>query len=129
MLESEKKADTEFRNRLENIIHFFLDTYDNNPNLMAIFVTEVSRSSVYHTARGLSKFRKLFSLFEQIMIEGQKRNFLRSDVAPHYLTYIFLGAIEAFLSVAVLGNEKLSNDRRTRTTNAIINVFLNGAKL
>jgi TetR/AcrR family transcriptional regulator, fatty acid metabolism regulator protein len=129
MLENEKTVEDGFENKLRNIICFFLDTYDTNPNLMAIFVTEVSRSSVYHTARGLSKFRRLFELFEQIMVIGQKKKFLRNDVAPHYLTYIFLGAIEAFLSVAVLGNEKLSNDRKNRATNAIINVFLNGAKV
>ena len=129
MLERVKADEDEFEKKLRNIMNFFLDTYETNPNLMAIFVTEVSRSSVYHTARGLSRFRKLFEMFEQIMVIGQKKKFLRSDVAPHYLTYIFLGAIEAFMSVVVLGNEKLSNDRKIRATNAILSVFLNGAKV
>jgi AcrR family transcriptional regulator len=111
MLESEKTKDSKFEDKLKNIICFFLDTYDANPNLMAIFITEVSRSSVYHTPRGLSKFKNLFALFEEIMTIGQKHKFQRSDIATHYLTYIFLGAIEAFLSVAVLGNEKLTEDR------------------
>jgi len=128
MLELNSASESDFEKILNNIILFFLDTYDTNPNLMAIFITEVSRSSVYHTPRGLSKFRNMFVLFEEIMSIGQKKKVLRSDIATHYLTYIFLGAIEAFLSVVVLGNEKLTQDRKNRAATSIISVFLNGAK-
>jgi len=127
MLKDEGASDTKCREKLENIIKFFLDTYAEEPNLVSIFVTEVSRSSVYHTAGGLAKFRTFFSLTEEIMREGQKKGFLRSDIGPHYLTYIFLGAIEAFISIMVLGKEEVTRERRDRTINGIINVFLFGA--
>ncbi|MBW2544012.1 MAG: TetR/AcrR family transcriptional regulator [Deltaproteobacteria bacterium] len=127
MLKDEGASDTECREKLENIIKFFLDTYAEEPNLVSIFVTEVSRSSVYHTAGGLAKFRTFFSLTEEIMREGQKKGFLRSDIGPHYLTYIFLGAIEAFISIMVLGKEEVTRERRDRTINGIIKVFLFGA--
>ena len=127
MLKDEGVSDTECREKLENIIKFFLDTYVEEPNLVSIFVTEVSRSSVYHTAGGLAKFRTFFSLTEEIMREGQKKGFLRSDIGPHYLTYIFLGAIEAFISIMVLGKEEVTRERRDRTINGIIKVFLFGA--
>jgi len=127
MLEDEGVSDTGCREKLENIIKFFLDTYAEEPNLVSIFVTEVSRSSVYHTAGGLAKFRTFFSLTEEIMREGQKKGFLRSDIGPHYLTYIFLGAIEAFISIMVLGKEEVTRERRDRTISGIIKVFLFGA--
>lgn len=127
MLKDEGVSNTGCREKLENIISFFLDTYAEKPNLVSIFVTEVSRSSVYHTAGGLAKFRTFFSLTEEIMEEGQKKGFLRSDMGPHYLTYIFLGAIEGFISIIVLGKEDVTRERRDRTINGIIEVFLSGA--
>ena len=127
MLRDEGMSNTGCREKLENIISFFLDTYAEKPNLVSIFVTELSRSSVYHTAGGLAKFRTFFSLTEEIMEEGQKKGFLRSDMGPHYLTYIFLGAIEAFISIMVLGKEDVTRERRDHTINGIIEVFLSGA--
>ena len=127
MLRDEGMSNTGCREKLENIISFFLDTYAEKPNLVSIFVTEVSRSSVYHTAGGLAKFRTFFSLTEEIMEEGQKKGFLRSDMGSHYLTYIFLGAIEGFISIIVLGKEDVTRERRDRTINGIIEVFLSGA--
>jgi len=129
MLDAQKDPGIDFEQKLINIIRFFLDTYANNPDLITIFVTEVSRSSVYHTPKGLANFRKTFKHFEDIMGDGQKSGFLRKDIGTHYLTYIFLGAIEAFISVMVLGNEPMSAERERRAINSIIQVFLYGARV
>jgi TetR/AcrR family fatty acid metabolism transcriptional regulator len=129
MMEREKASDGHFREKLVNIIQFFLDTYVRKPNLISIFVSEVCRSSVYHTEEGLSKFLKFFSLCEDIMVEGQERGFLKKDISPHHLTYIFYGAIETFISVMVLGREPLTKKRQERAANAILQVFMDGAKL
>ena len=103
MMDREINADSPTRDKLVNIIEFFLDTYGQKPNLMSIFVSEVCRSSVYHTEEGLSRFLKFFSLCEQIMLQGQESGFLSREVPPHHLTYIFYGAIETFITVMVLG--------------------------
>lgn len=129
MLDAQKDPGIDFEQKLVNIIRFFLDTYINKPDLIAIFVTEVSRSSVYHTPKGLANFQKTFKHFEDIMGAGQESGFLRKDIGTHYLTYIFLGAIEAFISVIVLGNESMTEERERRTINSIIQVFLNGARV
>jgi len=129
MMEREKASDGHFREKLVNIIQFFLETYVRKPNLISIFVSEVCRSSVYHTEEGLSKFLKFFSLCEDIMVEGQARGFLKKDISPHHLTYIFYGAIETFISVMVLGREPLTKKRQERAVNAILQVFMDGAKM
>jgi TetR/AcrR family transcriptional regulator, fatty acid metabolism regulator protein len=128
MMEHEIASGVDIRDKLVNIIEFFLNTYGQKPNLMTIFVSEVCRSSVYHTEEGLSKFMKFFSLCEQIMVQGQKSGFLIKDVPPHHLTYIFYGAIETFISVMVLGKEPLTKKRQQRATNAILQVFIDGAR-
>jgi TetR/AcrR family fatty acid metabolism transcriptional regulator len=128
MMEKEIASEDDIRDKLVNIIEFFLNTYGQKPNLMSIFVSEVCRSSVYHTEEGLSRFLKFFKLCEQIMAQGQKSGFLIKDVPPHHLTYIFYGAIETFISVMVLGKEPLTKKRHERATKSILQVFIDGAR-
>jgi len=128
MMEKEITSGDDIRNKLVNIIEFFLNTYGQKPNLMSIFVSEVCRSSVYHTEEGLSRFLKFFNLCEQIMVQGQKSGFLIKDVPPHHLTYIFYGAIETFISVMVLDKEPLTKKRHERATKSILQVFIDGAR-
>lgn len=128
IMEKEIASDEPFPEKLVNVIRFFLDTYGQKPNLMSIFVSEVCRSSVYHTEEGLSKFLKFFSLCEEIMAQGQNSGFLISEIPPHHLTYIFYGSIETFISVMVLGKEPLTKKRQERATNAILRVFIDGAR-
>lgn len=128
IMEKEIASDEPFPEKLVNVIRFFLDTYGQKPNLMSIFVSEVCRSSVYHTEEGLSKFLKFFSLCEEIMAQVQNSGFLISEIPPHHLTYIFYGSIETFISVMVLGKEPLTKKRQERATNAILRVFIDGAR-
>jgi len=128
MMNTEISSKENIQDKLVNVIKFFLDTYGQNPNLMSIFVSEVCRSSVYHTEEGLSKFLKFFSLCELIMVQGQESGFLDKEIPPHHLTYIFYGAIETFISVMVLGKEPLTRKRQERATNAILKVFIDGAR-
>ena len=62
MMNAEKASSDAFRDKLIHIIRFFLYTYVQRPNLISIFVSEVCRSSVYHTREGLARFLKFFSL-------------------------------------------------------------------
>jgi TetR/AcrR family transcriptional regulator, fatty acid metabolism regulator protein len=128
MMEREVASGAPTRDKLVGIIEFFLDTYGQKPNLMSIFVSEVCRSSVYHTEEGLAQFMKFFGLCEKIMIQGQESGFLSRDVPPHHLTYIFYGAIETFISVMVLGKVPLTRRRQERAMNAILQVFTDGAR-
>jgi TetR/AcrR family transcriptional regulator, fatty acid metabolism regulator protein len=127
-LEMLKKSDISTEEKLVEIIRYILKVYENKPNQISIFVTEVSRGFVYHSdTKGKDKFNKLFSLCQDIMLEGQRQGFLRKDIQAHYLTYLFLGSIDTFLSVLILGSEKLNTTRQKRFTDGITNVFMHGA--
>ena len=58
----------------------------------------------------------------------EEKGYLKKDIPPHHLTYIFYGAIETFISVMVLGKEPLTKKRQERAVNAIMEVFMDGAK-
>ena len=63
------------------------------------------------------------------MARAQNQKLLRSDIKPRYLTYIFLGAIESFISAMVLENQPLkSRAQKQRIATGLLQVFLNGAR-
>ena len=127
-LEMLKKSDMSTEEKLVEIIRYILKVYENKHNQISIFVTEVSRGFIYHAdSKGKDKFNKLFSLCQDIMSEGQQNGFLRKDIQANYLTYLFLGSIDTFLSVLILGNEKITAARQKRFTDGITNVFMHGA--
>jgi TetR/AcrR family fatty acid metabolism transcriptional regulator len=128
-LEMLKKSTASTNEKLVDIIKFILNAYTATPSQMSIFVAEVSRGFIYHSnPRGKDKFRKLFALCEDIIREGQTRGALRRDIQSNYLTYVFLGAIDTFLSIMILGNETLSKAREKRIIESLASVFLHGAE-
>jgi TetR/AcrR family fatty acid metabolism transcriptional regulator len=123
------KDKCEVHKKLEGIIHYFLGTYQKNPELVNIFITEISRSTSNLTMDRLDYFKKFMALTEAVMAEGQKRGLLRRDFKARYLTYIFLGALETFVSAMVLVDQKIKGDaQKKRIAESILEVFLNGAK-
>jgi TetR/AcrR family fatty acid metabolism transcriptional regulator len=127
-LEQLQQSTASTEEKLVAIIRYILSVFNSKPDQISIFVTEVSRGFVYHAhSKGQDKFNRLFSLCREIIREGQARGFLRSDIQALYLTYVFLGAIDTFLSVLILGNEKLPPGREKRIIDGIIQVFLHGA--
>ncbi|NIR14050.1 MAG: TetR/AcrR family transcriptional regulator [Desulfobacterales bacterium] len=124
---NEDQSDVQMK--LRHIIDYFLDTYQDNPALVNIFITEISRSTSNLTADRLEYFKKFMSLTEAIIAEGQRNETLRKDFKARYLTYIFLGALEAFISTMVLADQNIKgNAQKKRIVESILEVFLNGAK-
>jgi TetR/AcrR family fatty acid metabolism transcriptional regulator len=127
-LEQLRQSTASTEEKLVAIIRYILSVFNSKPDQISIFVTEVSRGFVYHAhSKGQDKFNRLFTLCREIIREGQTQGFLRDDIQALYLTYVFLGAIDTFLSVLILGNEKLPPGREKRIIDGIIQVFLHGA--
>ncbi|MBI5252158.1 MAG: TetR/AcrR family transcriptional regulator [Desulfomonile tiedjei] len=115
--------------KLADVVHYFLDVYENRPDMVHIFITEISRASSNLTPENLEWFKIFMSRTENIMAEAQSGRILRSDIRARYLTYIFLGGLETFLSTMVLENQPLKGrTQKQRIADAILEVFLNGAR-
>ena len=96
---------------------------------MNIFVTEISRSSTNLTSERLDDFKRFMAGTERVIIEGQEKAVFRTDFKARYLTYIFLGGLEAFVSTMVLADQKIKGDsQKTRIAKSILEVFVNGAR-
>ena len=115
--------------KLKAIAAYYLDQYQRRPDLVHVFITELSRSSSNLTPERLKRFKRLMDSTEEIIARAQGRGDLRLDLKPRYLTYYFLGAIEALLSSMVLENQLLKTEKqKQRLTNAVLTAFLEGAR-
>lgn len=114
--------------KLRCIVDYFLDTYQTHPELVNIFITEISRSTTNLTRGRLENFKKFMLLTEGVIAEGQTTRILRRDFKARYLTYIFLGSLETFVSALVLVDQRIKNDgQKKRIAGSILEVFLKGA--
>jgi len=117
------------REKLASIVNFFLDQYEQRPDMVHIFVTEISRSAANLTPDRLEWFKVFMNRTEQIIRLAQDQKLLRSDVRARYLTYIFLGALESFISAMVLENQPLrGRGQKQRIAAGLLEVFFNGAR-
>ena len=73
-------------------------------------------------------FKRFFDRTERMMAQAQSAGTLRSDIRARYLTYIFLGSLESFLSTMVLEKQPLTGrSQKKRIASGLLEVFFNGA--
>ena len=110
LMEGIREGVYDVQEKLRQIIDYFLDTYQREPELVNIFITEISRSTTNLTSHRLDHFKKSMSLTEKVIAEGQEQQLLRTDIKARYLTFMFLGAVETFLSTMVLVDQKIKGN-------------------
>ena len=121
--------DAHHEKKIAGITNYFLDQFEMRPELVHVFITQISRSTENLTPERLSGFKRFMTQVEGIMEQGQNDGFLRDDIKARYLTYVFLGSVETFLSAMVLENQTLKGRKqKKRIADAILNLFLNGAR-
>lgn len=129
LMEKFSTGDLSVPEKLCEIIDYFLGTYLEKPELANIFITEISRSTYNLTPERLKHFTKFMELVQQVMKEGQSQGILRQDFPSRYLTYIFLGALETFISAMVLVDQRFRDlAQKERVKKGILEIFLSGAK-
>ncbi len=115
--------------KLGTLTMYFLDQYVEKPELVHLFITELSRSTTNLTPERLKHFKRLFKRTEEIMKEGQSQGTLRKDLKPRYLSFFFLGSVEALLSTMVLEDQPLkSKKQQRRLSAAVMTMFIDGAR-
>ncbi|MFC1823590.1 TetR/AcrR family transcriptional regulator [Thermodesulfobacteriota bacterium] len=122
------ESDEDTEKKMQHFTMLLLDNFQQKPELINVMTSEVSRSTVIQTSKHQLRFRKLFSAVEEIILEGQEKGVVRSDFKARYLSYIFMGAIDTFISAMVLDNQRIKSDKqKKRIADGIYQIFMNGA--
>lgn len=114
--------------KLELVVNYFLDKYETEPDIVHLFVAEVSRSTANLTKARLDTLKEWVGRTEKVLKQAQADGELRSDIPASYLTTFFLGSLETLLSTMVLDNKPLSGKaRKSRMAKSFLEQFFNGA--
>ncbi len=115
--------------KLEAIVLYFLEQYEQREDLVHIFITELSRSTANLTPKRLKPFKALMNQVENIIRQAQEEGTMRTDLKSRYLSRFFLGSLEGLLSTMVLeGSALKSEEHKNRLTHALLTLFMNGAR-
>jgi TetR/AcrR family transcriptional regulator, fatty acid metabolism regulator protein len=121
---SVEETDETARERLAGIAKILLRAWRRNPDLVRVFVREVTRGS--HLQRRIDEIDQAFAGLERIIARGQADGEFRPDVDPRMVSYVFYGALEEILTGWVLGKLDDGDEQIAAAEQTVIEVVCDG---
>jgi TetR/AcrR family fatty acid metabolism transcriptional regulator len=91
------------RERLGRLVHFWIETYRNEPHLMTVMINEISRSYEFIESHDVGTVMEAFAIVERMLRRAQELGELRAGLDCRLGAYLVLGAAEMVLTGYVLG--------------------------
>lgn len=92
-----------FREQISHLVHFWVETWRQEPHLMTVMINEISRSYEFIEAHDVGTVLVAFDAVERLIARAQERGEARRDVDAKLVTYAVLGMAEMILTGYVIG--------------------------
>jgi TetR/AcrR family fatty acid metabolism transcriptional regulator len=92
-----------FREKMGRLVHFWIEIYRREPDLMTIMINEISRSYEFLESHDFGTVLVAFDAIEAIIREARRKGEVQSTIDPQFATYFVLGAAEMVLTGYVMG--------------------------
>jgi TetR/AcrR family fatty acid metabolism transcriptional regulator len=102
-LEEVARAPAPFRERMRRLIHFWVETYRQDNDLMTVMINEITRSYEFLESHDIAAVLVAFDPIERIILEGRANGEVRADLDARLATYVVLGVAEMVLTGYVIG--------------------------
>jgi len=102
-LEEVARAPASFRERMRRLIHFWVETYRQDSDLMTVMINEITRSYEFLESHDITAVLVAFDPIERIIVEGRANGEVRADLDARLATYAVLGVAEMVLTGYVIG--------------------------
>jgi TetR/AcrR family fatty acid metabolism transcriptional regulator len=102
-LEEVARAPAPFRERMRRLIHFWVETYRQDNDLMTVMINEITRSYEFLESHDITAVLVAFDPIERIILEGRANGEVRADLDARLATYVVLGVAEMVLTGYVIG--------------------------
>lgn len=120
-------SDQTFREQVSHLVHFWVETWRQDPHLMTVMINEISRSYEFIEAHDVGTVLVAFDAVERLIVRGQQRGEVREDVAAKLVTYAILGMAEMILTGYVIGTlRRDSRDAYARDEAELIEIITSG---
>ncbi|MBV8444880.1 MAG: TetR/AcrR family transcriptional regulator [Candidatus Dormibacteraeota bacterium] len=116
-----------FPERMRRLVHFWVEIFRREPDLMTIMINEISRSYEFLESHDIGTVLQAFDAIEEIISDARTRGEVRSDLDPQLATYIVVGAAEMILTGYVIGSlRRDSVESFARDEEQIVTMLLHG---
>jgi len=95
--------DIGFREQMRRLVHFWVEVYRREPDLMTVMINEVTRSYEFLESHDIGTVMVAFEAIEQIIRRARDRGEVASGVDPQLASYVVFGAAEMVLTGYVMG--------------------------
>jgi AcrR family transcriptional regulator len=92
-----------FRDRMGRLVHFWVETYRQESDLMTVMINEITRSYEFLESHDISAVLVAFDPIERIIEEGKVNGEVRAGLDAKLATYVVLGVAEMVLTGYVIG--------------------------
>jgi TetR/AcrR family fatty acid metabolism transcriptional regulator len=92
-----------FREQMRRLVHFWVEVYRREPDLMTVMINEVTRSYEFLESHDIGTVMAAFDVIEQIIRSARDRGEVAAGVDPQLASYMVFGAAEMVLSGYVIG--------------------------
>ena len=93
-----------FRERMGKLVHFWVETYRVEADLMTVMINEITRSYEFLESHDITAVLVAFDPIERIIAEGRESGQVRATVDARLATYAVLGVAEMVLTGYVIGS-------------------------
>jgi TetR/AcrR family transcriptional regulator, fatty acid metabolism regulator protein len=126
-VEEVERADAPAREQLAAVARIVLGAWPVDPDLVRVLVREVARSP--QLGREVDEIANAFQALERIVLRGQERGELRTDVDPRLAAWILYGALEEILTGWVFERLPANDDDVGRAERAVVSLLTDGLAL
>ncbi|MGH7686688.1 MAG: TetR/AcrR family transcriptional regulator [Candidatus Dormibacteria bacterium] len=116
-----------FPDRMRRLVHFWVEMYRRDPDLMTIMINEVSRSYEFLESHDIGTVMIAFDAIEAMVRAARDAGELDRDIDPQLASYVIFGAAEMVLTGYVMGTLR-RDDAETfaRDEEQLLSLLLNG---
>ena len=108
--------DVGFREQMRKLVHFWIEVYRREPDLMTVMINEVTRSYEFLESHDIGTVMVAFEAIEQIIRKARDRGEVGAGVDPQLASYVVFGAAEMLLSGYVMGTLRRSDPEPSPAT-------------
>ena len=116
-----------FPERMRRLVHFWVEIFRREPDLMTIMINEISRSYEFLESHDIGTVLIAFDAIEVMIREARDKGEVAHDLDPQLATYVVFGAAEMVLTGYVIGTlQRHSPEAFARDEEQMLGLLLNG---
>jgi TetR/AcrR family transcriptional regulator, fatty acid metabolism regulator protein len=116
-----------FRAQVAHLVHFWVETWRQEPHLMTVMINEISRSYEFVESHDPGRVMVAFDAVERLITAAQQRDEVRAEVDARLVTYAVLGVAEMVLTGYVMNSlRRDSAEEYTRDEEQLVALLLDG---